>query len=439
MIKTLFLALMMAALTLWAHPLMALEASEPQASEPTPSEAIKKLAEANAAFALALYGQLAKPEGNLFFSPLSVSAVLALVHQGAKGETKSQIEKTLRFPLEATETPAQSMAALSSYLEKRAKWPEINLKQDNDSHKYDEEDLKRLKNAVKIELNLANSLWPKVGLKIQPDYLKSLGENPPIFEVDYANDGQGAKTKINDWIADKTKGKIKNFLGSPPPPQSSLILVNAVYFLGQWTFPFNAELTKPHDFVLASGEKVEVPFLNQTKTFNYLEIDEGQILELPYGAQDFSFLILLPANKPSGLLELEKKLSQENLNNWRESLTQKRVIVSMPKFKTTWGTNSLTKPLIELGLKAPFQAGADFSGLVLNDNLLISDVMQKAFVSLDESGTEAAAASAFLMATSAMINQTPPSFVADRPFIFLIQEKTTNSILFMGRLADPRS
>ncbi|MDR1608195.1 MAG: serpin family protein [Deltaproteobacteria bacterium] len=430
MLKEFFIALMIVALTLGAWPLMADEPKEAtESSEPT--EAIKKLAEGNSAFALDLYGQLAKPEGNLFFSPLSLSAVLALAHQGAKGETQSQLEKTLRFPKDAAEPPAQTMAELAQYLAKKATGAGKDSSQDKAGQNNEKSSDQKT-----VDFSLANSLWPKLGLQLRPEYLKGLGEKPPIFELDYVNDGDGAKTKINDWISENTNGKIENFLDSPPPANSTLILVNAVYFLGQWTKSFDPKKTIEQEFALGDGQKVKVPFLNQTDSWNYLAAEGAQILELPYGNGDYSFLMLLPEDKPGALLELEKKLTLENLNNWRENLKKERVKVSIPKFKTTWGANSLTQPLVELGLIAPFQPRADFSGFALDNQTVISDILQKAFVSLDESGTEAAAASAIISRTS--IDLTP-RLLADRPFIFLIQEKSTNSILFLGRLADPRS
>jgi serpin B len=413
MLKQLLLALLICLLSLRALPLVADEPNEL-------TDEVKNLAKTNSAFALDLYGQLSCSDGDLFFSPISLSSVLSLLHQGAKGEAKSQLEKTLRFPVNGQQPVAKTMAELTNYLENRANYQNKDLKRD-----------------TKIELSLVNSLWPKLGLKIRPEYLNSLGDQPPIFEANFAQDGPGTQKKINDWISDNTKGKIVDFLATPPPASSTLILINAVYFQGLWSFPFNPEKTAPQDFTLANGEKVQVPFLNQSKAFAYLDIEDGQILELPYGYADFTFWALLPANQPGALVRLEKKLTPDNLDKWRAALKKSEVIVSLPKFKITWGSNSLIGPLEKLGLTAPFRPGADFSGITEKEPLVVSDVLQKAYVNVNEVGTEAAAATEVALLTSMRLIK-PEVFTADRPFIFLIQEKNTGSVLFMGRLSDPR-
>jgi serpin B len=256
--------------------------------------------------------------------------------------------------------------------------------------------------------------------------------------VDYLNDGPGAGQKINAWVEERTNGKIANLLSSPPPPDTSLILVNAVYFLGLWTHPFDPKLTAPGDFKLASGEKVPVPFLKQTRAYAYLAIPEGQIVKLPYGEdRAVSLLVFLPANVPGGLGALEKKLTLKNLTDYRAALKPAQVELALPKFKIVWGTNSLRDNLEKMGLTAPFSQAADFSQIAENDSLSVSDILHKAFISLDEKGTEAAAATAAIMPRSAPLAK-PETFVADRPFFFLIQEETTGAILFIGRLTNPR-
>ncbi|MDR1870403.1 MAG: serpin family protein [Deltaproteobacteria bacterium] len=434
MLKTLFLIALFVIFCLGATGAKAADApkatgtsaepSQPGAPvEPTLPEAeLLALAAGDTAFALDLYAKLKDSDGNLFFSPASVSAVFALLREGAKGETLSQIDKILRFPAsEKGLSLAQRMNELNQYLEKAGQ----SLKDDPK------------KTPKPNELSLANSLWPKEGLTILPDYLKALGEDPNIYPVDYQKDSAGAVKKINGWVLEKTKDKIKDLLSSPLPKDTSLVLVNAVYFLGKWTHPFDPAQTKPRDFTLASGEKVNVPFVNQKRAFAYLATNEGQILELPYGDKKLSLLAFLPKEGADGLAALEKALTPENLANWREGLKNHQVIVSLPKFEMVWGTNSLRKPLEDLGLTTPFKPTADFSGITVDEKILVSDILHKAFVSLDEEGTEAAAASAAIMVRAARIEE-PAVFTADRPFIFLIQEKATGSILFLGRLANPK-
>ncbi|MDR0549433.1 MAG: serpin family protein [Deltaproteobacteria bacterium] len=411
--------------SLFAAPLWA--ATEPQALGVDP--AYQKAAAAETTFALELYGQLKEDGGDIFFSPLSVAAVLDLLKAGAKGETLSQ----LALVLNRTGEPHNlSFAEFSQYLKDKAtKIAEIpNEPQDQDQDKADP--------APKptITLALANSLWPQEGLKIRPEYLKALGETPPLYPVDYQKNPEDAINKINAWVQTQTQDKIVNLLTTPLPPNSTLVLINAVYFLGQWTHPFDLDKTSPREFNRPSGDKTPVPFLNQTRSWLYLENDLGQIIKLPYGDESLSFLVLLPQNKPTGLADLEKNLTRDNLVAWRAALTPKLVKLALPKFKIVWGTSSLKPALEKMGLTLAFETRADFSGLAEKAELFVGDILQKAFVGVDEKGTEAAAATAAIMPRSAFLGE-PINFVADRPFIFLIQEEATGAILFLGRLTDP--
>ncbi|MDR2140811.1 MAG: serpin family protein [Deltaproteobacteria bacterium] len=417
MLKTLWLLTLIVVFSLWATAPTRADSEE----LPAPSPEVLGLVQGNTEFALALYGQMRQPQNNLFLSPLSVSMVMAMLAEGAKGETLSQLNKTLGFP--SSQAPqGQSLSRKMTELSQTLTiGPKLEKDEENPAG----------------ELSLANSLWPRLNLKLKPQYLKALGDDPAIYPVDYEKKGPEAVQRINDWVAQQTKNKITDLITRTLPTDTNLILVNAVYFLGNWRHPFNPAKTAPQEFTLANGKKVKTPFLRQENKFKYLALEEGQILELPYQGLRRLMWILLPAAKNGDLNKLELQLTPENLAAWQKKMSPTRVEVALPKFNITWGTQSLRGPLEKLGLTSIFGDSADFSALTDDRALKVSDIIHKAFVSVDEKGTEAAAATAGMLTMSAPILEPPVPFVADRPFIFLILDKTTNSILFLGRLMEP--
>jgi serpin B len=230
-----------------------------------------------------------------------------------------------------------------------------------------------------------------------------------------------------------------------------MVLVNAIYFKGNWLRQFTREATEDQPFFTASGETVQAPLMTfrpkpgaSIPEFGYWEDDTLQALELPYVGEDLAMIVLLP-RKRNGLAELEASLSMDNLGKWTGRLVPRKVVVYFPKFRMTWGTKDLTKTLIAVGMADAFDpARADFSGMDGNkpggdrDWLYISQVLHKAFVEVNEEGTEAAAATAVVMRAGSVARpKPPPVFRADHPFAFLIRERETGSVLFMGRVADP--
>ncbi len=366
----------------------------------------------NNQFALQMYGALSGQEGNLFFSPYSISSALAMVYGGARANTADEMKKTLHF------TDGEKVHAQFARLNAR---------------------LDKAQEGGKIKLVVANSLWPQAGHKFLPDYLalvkKDYGSS--VTPLDYQSDAKGAVEKINKWVEDKTQNKIRK-LFSQLSADTRLVLVNAIYFKGAWAEPFDAKETQEEEFTLAGGGKIKTPMMHLTKKFGFAQADGVKLLEMPYAGNQMSLVALLP-DDAAGLAKLEKELTTKNLGAWLDQLSTEKVIVALPKFKITWGATELNAPLKKLGMGDAFNPGAaDFSGMDGVKDLFLSRVVHKAFIEVNEEGTEAAAATGAVMMLTAMPpTNEPPTFIADHPFLFLIREKTTGCILFIGRVMDP--
>jgi len=386
------------------------------------SQELGHLAKGNTKFAFDLYGQLQGEKGNLFFSPYSISTALAMTYGGARGETATQMTQALSFPAGSQDDLHRSFAALVGRMEE-------------------------VQASGKVALNIANSLWPQQDYKFLDKYMNLMKKQygVSITPVDYKQAAKAARVTINTWVEDKTREKIKDLIA--PGSLSTLtrmVLVNAIYFKGDWALQFKEKNTRDAPFWISPDQSVPVAMMHQTDKFKYAENDKLQILELPYVGKDLSMLVLLPRKK-GGIRDLEASLSASQLNVWCRLLGKREVQVFLPKFKLSWGTKKLKGPLMALGMKVAFAAGAaDFSGMDGHkvpagsaDRLYLGQVLHKAFVEVNEEGTEAAAATAVVIRIVRM-PRPPPVFRADHPFLFIIQENKTGSILFMGRLSNPK-
>lgn len=369
------------------------------------------VAAGNTAFALDLYAKLQPQAGNLFLSPYSISTALAMTYGGARGETESQMAKALHFELPQNELhPAfAGMEAGLAAVQKKDK----------------------------IRLGVANSLWPQQGTAFLPDFLGlcKTHYSTAITPLDYANAAEPARKTINDWVEDKTSGKITDLI-APGVLNSNtrLVLVNAIYFKGDWASQFKSEATRNQPFHLSGGKTGEVPMMFQKLEFGYRENADLQVLELPYAGNDLSMIVLLP-RKTEGLAELETKLTPDNLKQWTGGLERQEVEVFLPKFKLT-SQFSLKDQLSALGMTAAFSGKADFSGMNGQRDLILGAVIHKAFVDVNEEGTEAAAATGAVMQLTSVEPQSAPVFRADHPFVFLIRDNARGSILFIGRFSE---
>ena len=385
------------------------------AQTPLPSVADRAaVAEGGNAFAIELYGHLRQQSGNLFFSPESISTALAMAYAGARGDTASSMAKTLHFTLPPDRlNPA--MGALLSDL-----------------------------NAVHegYQLSVANALWAQRGYTFLNSFLNLMNNDygAGLNQVDFKGSTEAARLTINQWVEQKTANKIKDLL--PPgalKPSTRLVLTNAIYFKGDWQTQFDKAQTKDEDFHLSSTQTKKAPLMHRDGSFNYFNGGTFQMLEIPYQSNELSMIVFLP-NDPSGLPALEQSLTSSNTQQWLRQLGPvSKVIVTMPKFKTTQQFE-LAGVLAAMGMPQAFTASADFSGMTGKKDLAISAVIHKAYIDVNEEGTEAAAATGVTMRTMAARAPNPappPIFRADHPFVFLIRDHRSNSILFMGRTADP--
>jgi serpin B len=368
-------------------------------------------------FAFDLYQQLRNESGNLFSSPASVSVALAMTYAGAGGPTESEMAATLHFDL-----PKDQIAA--GMAELLASWQASDEKQG-------------------FRLDIANRLWGERDFAFLPEFLEVTRTQygAELATVDFRRNREEARQTINGWVEQETENKISNLIPSADALQDArLVLTNAVYFKGGWSAPFSKGATAKDDFRVSTSQSIKVPLMRQQDEFRYAAADGVQILELPYGDRSLSMIVILP-EQTDGLSDLETKLTQDSFENWTGMLTSQEVIVSLPKFKTTCEFE-LGESLRALGMTSAFDAtSADFSGMTAKVELYLSAVFHKAFVDVNEEGTEAAAATGAVMTlASATIDEPVPQvFRADHPFVFAIRDNRNGAILFLGRVVDPTS
>jgi len=299
--------------------------------------------------------------------------------------------------------------------------------------------LNRVQEAGEVRLHVANSLWPPSGYDLLPTY-RSLVEaryGSRVTPVDFAGDRAGACATINRWVEERTEGRITSILRPEALADPTyLVLLNAIYFKGPWKDKFDRKDTRDDTFYLSLKQSVRVPLMYQEEEFGYAESESMQIVELPYRGDALSMLVLLP-RRIEGLRQLEESLSTRRLEAWRSRLTRRTVEVFLPRFRAGFEVE-LAPVLQAMGMKEAFVFGrANFAGIDGRpDWLFLGNVIHKAFVEVNEEGTEAAAVTGEAMMGG--MPARPPEFRADHPFLFLIQENRTGSILFLGRVVDPR-
>jgi serpin B len=399
-------------------------ASIAQSSKPrltSPNVAPSDLADAangNNAFAFDLYRFLRKEkkDSNLFYSPYSISLALAMTYAGARGQTEQQMAQPLHFLPQGRLHPALNRLDLE--LAQRGK------------------DAKG-KDGNGFRLNIANAIWGQQGYRFLPEFLDLLAENygSGLRLLDFAADPESSRVTINNWVSDQTEGRIKDLIPKGMIDKiTRLVLTNAIYFNAAWSAPFEKSRTQDGAFHLQNGGQVIVPMMRQTTSFGYADGQNYQAVELPYDGRELSMLILLP--KAGQFDAFESALDAGQANTILKNLKQRQVTLSMPRFKIE-SEFSLAETLAAMGMPVAFTSEADFSGMDGARSLFISDVVHKAFVSVDESGTEAAAATAVVMKLTSVMPEQPVEVTVDRPFIFVIRDIQTGVILFVGRVANP--
>jgi serpin B len=406
--KTVSLALFFCTAGLGLSELRAMDSPEP----------VRAVVQGNNAFALDLYAQLYRGDGNRFFSPFSISTALAMTYAGAHGDTARQMATTLHFTL----PPDQLHPSFHRLI--------AEIRSRNTPSKTE---------ATDIQLFTANALWTERGEPILGDFQKRIEVNYQggIYEVDFRHAAEAARKTINAWVEEQTKDKIKDLLQPIHiGAHTVLILTNAIYFKGLWESQFSRQQTAPATFHMPGEKSARVDLMNQTGRFRYLDEGSFQSLELPYRGGAVSMVIVLP-KAVDGLARMEAELTLPKLEAWLAKLSSHRVQVSLPKFRLTEQIE-LKDTLTELGMPLAFdRRSADFSGITGTRDLAISAVVHKAFVDVEETGTEAAAATAVVMARAMAVATPPVVFRADHPFLFLIRDNRSGSILFLGRLTKP--
>jgi serpin B len=287
-----------------------------------------------------------------------------------------------------------------------------------------------------FRLNIVNGLWGQDGYGFLPEFLDVLAENygAGLRLLDFRNAAEESRVVINDWVSDQTEDRIQDLIPQGAiDPLTRLVLTNAIYFNAAWDNPFEPNLTEDGPFYLLDGGEVTVPMMRQTESFGYTEGEGYQAVELRYDGGELSMVILLPE---AGEFEtFEGSMDAARVDAIVAALAHREVALKMPKFEFD-SDFSLQDPLVAMGMPDAFAEVADFSGMTGNRDLFIADVIHQAFVSVDEAGTEAAAATAVIMAELA-VPAEPVEVTVDHPFVFLIRDIETGAILFVGRVVNP--
>ena len=391
---------------------------------PTDAADLAKLVRGNNAFAFDLYRALSDGEGNLFCSPFSISQALAMTSAGARGETQRQMAETLHHGLpQSSLHPAFNV--LDRTLASRGRPPRSTPNDADKASQY-------------FRLNIANAVWGQRGYQFLPEFLDVLAENygAGMMVSDFVGAPEEFRIRINDWVAEETAGKVKDLLQPGTIDHSTrLVLTNAIYFNASWLWPFSPRDTEVRPFHLAEGSTVRVPMMTETSQhYGYAKGHGYQAIDVPYSWGEMSMTILLPDEGALGAFEAS--LNSDLFDQIMERIETDWVTLTMPLFEFE-SQFSLGDTLAEMGMPDAFNAGAaDFSGMTGSKDLQISQVVHKAFVSVDEKGTEAAAATGVSMLLAGP-GKEPIPVTVNRPFIFLIRDTGTGTVLFLGRVFNP--
>jgi serpin B len=385
------------------------------------SNTSKSVVQANNQFALDLYYRLVgdpyQEGANIFFSPWSISTALAITYEGARGPTAEEIQSVFHFPPDAGS--------------RRTGFYEISSGLNRGGTGY--------------TLRTANALWAEKTYPFLPSYI-SIARNSYsayLTNLDFINNPEVSRTTINRWVAEQTADRIQDLLpeGSVHP-ETRLVITNAIYFKGTWDKQFSEKNTIDEEFRISPSQTVTVPMMRRTDKdakYGYAETDTLQVLDIPYAHKDgkkLSMLVILPRDGDLGAAEAS--LTAGKVSELQQALVYKQVKVYLPRFRLETDYR-LSDTLKEMGMPTAFTPAADFSGMDGTGGLWIDDVFHKAFVDVNEEGTEAAAATAVSMTMGMEFPIEPiPEFRADHPFIFLIQDDDTGNILFMGRVVNPK-
>ena len=394
-----------------------LQSEKPRITSPDVNQSdLAILVNGNSQFTFDLYQELGKEEGNLFYSPYSISLALAMTYAGARGETEQEMADTLHFIL-PQEQLHQAFNGLDIELSRRGEGAEG-------------------KDGEGFRLNIVNAIWGQRDYTFLSEFLDVLAENygAGLRILDFIGKAEESRIAINNWVSEQTEGRIEDLIPRGLiNVMTRLVLTNAIYFNAAWQYPFEKDVTEDGLFYLLDGGSVAVPMMRQTESFGYAEGDGYQAVELPYDGGELSMVVLLPDSDRFGAFE--GSLDSQMVASIIANLEYRQVSLTMPRFEFE-SEFDLKAALSALGMPVAFTESADFSGMTGNRDLFIAGVVHKAFVSVDEDGTEAAAATAVVMEATAMPGE-PVEVTLNHPFIFLIRDIETGAVLFVGRIINP--
>jgi serpin B len=386
----------------------------PRAKPALGDAALQAFSARNLAFAADLYRTLTADADNVCVSPTSIAQALGMLYGGARGQTAAELARALRFD----DGIHAELNALGQALSGRGRGA-------------------RAKDGQPFRLRVVNQTWGQRGFPLQPAYLDLLAAHygSGLRELDFKADHEAGRATINGWVAEQTEDKIPELLTEGLiTPATRLVLTNAVYFNAAWADQFEPRATRPGDFRLLSGETVQVPLMRQTETLPTARGEGWRVVELPYDGRELSMVVIVPDDMAAFEAELSGQRLEAVLSVQR---SYKRLSLSFPGFEFRTSID-LKEKLEALGVRQAFTRDADFSGMTGGKDLFVSAVVHQTFVDVDEEGTEAAAATAVVMAPTGM-PEPPTAFDVDRPFLFLVQDAATGAVVFLGRVADPRS
>ncbi len=395
---------------------------EPPATPPDPAEVfaarqlpgaltadVNALVRGNTEFACEIYTRFAATDGNVFLSPFSLSTALCMLHAGARGATREEIAWTLHLPAGGAGIDTLYRVLLES--------------------------LDRGVSFGGYRLDVADGVWVQKDFAILPEFARTLTDDyhATSASADFRGAPETSRRAINAWVADHTSRKITElFPAGSISELTRLALVNAVYFTGRWSHAFDSRDTREEPFHVNDARTVTVPMMSLSDTLPFAGMNGFDIVELPYGAGDIVMDVIVPSST-NGLAQVEAALTADALAAWRARLHVQRIDLKLPRF-TVRQHASLRGMLSAMGMPTVFTEAADLTGISEPGGLAAQAVEHEAFVSVNEEGTEAAAATG----VSVGVVSVPPSIVADRPFLFVIRDRVTGSVLFMGRVVEPR-
>jgi serpin B len=374
---------------------------------------IESLAESNNLFAVDLFKQIQSKSENLIFSPYSIGTVLAMIYSGSMGNTAAEMSDVLYLPSQELLDPVESGMR---------------------------ESLQAADTMQGTDFRLANAIWAQEDFSFLPDYLARLKKyyDAPLTLMDFVeiSNREESRIKINHWVEEKTNNRIQDLIQPGILDASTrLVLTNAIYFNGGWMFPFEEAATSPSLFHISKQESIKTDFMHQTRSYPYYEDEEIQAISLPYKNNRMALMVILPKSI-EGWRMISQVINYERINLVVSEMGTREVQLALPKFKSELQIN-LRDELTSMGMGTAFSRNADLSGMTGEKNLYVDEVIHKAFIEVNEKGTEAAAATAAIISLKSSLRDDPVRFNADHPFIFFLIDRQTSCIIFTGRLVKP--